>query len=57
VFVDEIRDRVFKRLAAVEFLEKELTEALNSAFSSARTAMQERMKEVTGSLGIDLPAF
>ena len=39
------------------FLEKELTEALNSAFSSARTAMQEKMKDVTGSLGIDLPAF
>lgn len=40
-----------------EFLEKELTDALNSAFGSARTAMQERMKEVGGSLGIDLPSF
>ena len=39
------------------FLEKELTDALNSAFASARTAMQERMKAVTGSLGIDLPTF
>ena len=38
-------------------LERELTEALNSAFASARSAMQERMKAVTGSLGIDLPSF
>ncbi|MBO5668290.1 MAG: YbaB/EbfC family nucleoid-associated protein [Lentisphaeria bacterium] len=40
-----------------DFLEKELTEALNSAFTSARSAMQEKMKSVTSSLGIDLPAF
>ena len=36
------------------FLEKELTDALNSAFGSARSAMQERMQAVTGSLGIDI---
>ena len=49
---------IAKRIKHEEaFLEKELTEALNSAFSSARTAMQEKMKDVTGSLGIDLPAF
>ncbi|MBO7328116.1 MAG: YbaB/EbfC family nucleoid-associated protein [Lentisphaeria bacterium] len=40
-----------------EFLERELTEALNSAFASARTAMQEQMKAIGGSLGIDMPAF
>ncbi|MBE6357874.1 MAG: YbaB/EbfC family nucleoid-associated protein [Lentisphaerae bacterium] len=40
-----------------EYLERALSEALNSAFASARTAMQEQMKAVTGSLGIDLPAF
>jgi DNA-binding YbaB/EbfC family protein len=40
-----------------EFLESELTAALNSAFGSARSAMQERMQAVTGSLGIDLPGF
>ena len=40
-----------------EFLERELTDALNSAFASARTAAQEQMKNLTGSLGIDLPGF
>ena len=40
-----------------EFLERELIEALNSAFASARTAMQEQMKAIGGSLGIDMPAF
>lgn len=39
------------------FLEKSLTDALNSAFSSARTAMQEQMKAIGGSIGIDLPGF
>ncbi len=39
------------------FLERELIEALNSAFASARTAMQEQMKAIGGSLGIDMPAF
>lgn len=40
-----------------EFLEKELTDALNSAITSARSAMQEKMQAVAGSLGIDLPSF
>jgi DNA-binding YbaB/EbfC family protein len=40
-----------------EFLESALTEALNSAFASARTAMQEQMKSIGGSLGIDMPMF
>ena len=39
------------------FLESELQNALNSAFGSARTAMQEKMRDITGALGIDLPAF
>lgn len=39
------------------YLERELASALNSAFASARTAMQEQMKAVTGSLGIDMPDF
>ena len=39
------------------YLEGELQGALNSAFASARSAMQEKMKEVTGALGIELPAF
>lgn len=39
------------------YLERELREALNSAFGSARTAMQDKMKEVTGALGIELPSF
>ena len=39
------------------YLESELASALNSAFASARTAMQEQMKAVTGSLGIDMPDF
>jgi DNA-binding YbaB/EbfC family protein len=38
-----------------EYMERELMVALNSAFASARTAMQEQMKAVTGSLGIDMP--
>ena len=40
-----------------EYLERALQESLNSAYASARTAMQEKMKAITGSLGIDLPAF
>ena len=40
-----------------EYLERELAEALNSAFASARSAMQEQMKAVTGSLGIEMPNF
>lgn len=39
------------------FLENELRDALNSAYASARSAMQEKMRGVTGALGIDLPAF
>ena len=38
-----------------EYMERELMVALNSAFASARAAMQEQMKAVTGSLGIDMP--
>ena len=44
-------------LGDAAYLEQELTAALNSAFASARAAVQERMRAVTGSLGIDLPAF
>ena len=40
-----------------DFLETELQAALNSAYASARSAMQEKMRDVTGALGIDLPAF
>ena len=40
-----------------EFLENALTEALNSAFASARTSMQDQMKSIGGSLGIDVPMF
>ena len=40
-----------------EYLERSLSEALNSAFASARTAMQEQMKSIGGSLGIDMPMF
>jgi DNA-binding YbaB/EbfC family protein len=39
------------------FLENELRDALNSAYASARSAMQEKMREVTGALGIELPTF
>ena len=38
-----------------EYMERELMVALNSAFASARAAMQEQMKAVTGSLGINMP--
>ena len=38
-----------------EYMERELMVAFNSAFASARAAMQEQMKAVTGSLGIDMP--
>ena len=40
-----------------EFLERALREAFNSACASAKAAMQEKMKELTGALGIELPAF
>ncbi len=40
-----------------EYLERELSEALNSALTSAKSAMQEQMKSVGSSLGIDLPSF
>ena len=40
-----------------EYLENELCNALNSAYASARSAVQEKMRGVTGALGIDLPAF
>ncbi len=40
-----------------DFLETELQNALNSAYASARSAMQEKMRGVTGALGIDLPTF
>ena len=40
-----------------DFLETELQSALNSAYASARSAMQEKMRGITGALGIDLPAF
>ena len=39
------------------FLENALREALNAAYGSARSAMQEKMKNITGALGIDLPTF
>ena len=39
------------------YLERELRDALNSAYGSARTAMQDKIREVTGALGIELPSF
>ena len=44
-------------LGDAAYLERELQSALNSAFASAKSAMREKMKEVTGALGIELPTF
>ncbi len=40
-----------------DFLESELQNALNSALTSAKSATQDQMREITGALGIDLPSF
>lgn len=38
-----------------EIVERELALTINSALAAARMTMQERMKNLTGDLGIDLP--
>lgn len=40
-----------------DYLERELISAFDSALASARTAMQDQMKSIGGSLGIDMPGF
>ena len=44
-------------LADKAYLESALQESLNSAYASARSAMQEKMRGITAALGIDLPTF
>ena len=39
------------------FLAQELQNALNSALTSARSTMQDKMQAIGGELGIDIPNF
>ena len=43
--------------ADIPCLQDELQTALNSALLDAKSTMQEKMKAITGGLGIDLPSF
>ena len=43
--------------ADTAYMAQELQNAINSAMYAARSTMQEKMKAVTGALGIDLPSF
>ncbi|MDR0931958.1 MAG: YbaB/EbfC family nucleoid-associated protein [Victivallales bacterium] len=38
-------------------LEEQITVAVNAALAAAKTAAQEKMNEVTGGLGVDLPGI
>lgn len=40
-----------------DYLERELVTAFDGALTSARAAMQDQMKSIGGSLGIDMPGF